>query len=380
MGVRGLRFAHLGDVHLGSGFTYLSREQRRMRQRELQQTFTRVMEEIALKEVDLVLISGDLLEYDMADKSLMRLINDGLAMVHCPVVMIAGNHDPLLPDSPYLTNSWPENVHLFQEEGWQVLHLKDLNAAVVGLSYQVPEDKLPRLTSIPVLDDPAAYKIVLVHGSYSEIEPFSSPYIPITKEQLQKVPVDYVALGHYHNFQIIHDASGQVKGCYPGSPEPLDFSETGLHGFVLGEILPNNEVEIQLVPMSKRQYFNRTVDISGSRVIQDIRDRIQSIITEGTDDLWSLELSGELDADINLDFDWLLEELKEQVFFMRLRSQVVPTYNLEELKKRPGVVAYFISYMEGVMEQAETDSARVLARKAMNTGLDALLKGEVKKR
>ena len=87
-----------------------------------------------------------------------------------------------------------------------------------------------------------------------------------------------------------------------------------------------------------------------------------------------------MDADINLDFDWLLEELKEQVFFMRLRSQVVPTYNLEELKKRPGVVAYFISYMEGVMEQAETDSARVLARKAMNTGLDALLKGEVKKR
>ena len=93
-----------------------------------------------------------------------------------------------------------------------------------------------------------------------------------------------------------------------------------------------------------------------------------------------IELSGEVDADLNLDLEWLGEELKEQAFFIRLRSQVVPAYNREELKKRPGVVAYFINYMERVMEQAENDSARVLAHKALNTGLDALLKGEVKKR
>ena len=172
MGVRGLRFAHLGDVHLGSGFTYLPVNN------DVYDSGTAADVHSGYggncsKEVDLVLISGDLLEYDMADKSLMRFINDSLAMVHCPVVMIAGNHDPLLPDSPYRNNSWPENVHLMQEEGWQVLYLEDLDAAVVGLSYQVPEDNLPRLESIPVLDDPAAYyKIVLVHGSYSEIEPF----------------------------------------------------------------------------------------------------------------------------------------------------------------------------------------------------------------
>ena len=186
---------------------------------------------------------------------------------------------------------------------------------------------------------------MLVHGSYSEIEPFSSSYLPITREQLQRVPVDYIALGHYHNYQAIHDAQGQVKGCYPGSPEPLDFSETGWHGFVLGEILPHNEVQVQLVPMSKRQYFNHEVDISGSRVMQDIRERIQSVIAGGIDDLWSLELSGEVDADLNLDLEWLGEELKEQAFFIRLRSQVVPAYNREELKKRPGV-SYFINYME----------------------------------
>ncbi|MCR4399314.1 MAG: hypothetical protein NUV35_00295 [Syntrophomonadaceae bacterium] len=58
MAAKGLRFAHLGDVHLGHRFAYLPREKRRVRQREVRETFTRMLEEISRQAVELVLVAG----------------------------------------------------------------------------------------------------------------------------------------------------------------------------------------------------------------------------------------------------------------------------------------------------------------------------------
>jgi len=379
MTAKGLRFAHLGDIHLGYGFLYLPREKRLARQRELTETFLRVMEHVAGEKVDLVLVAGDLLENNMTDKTLMRVIDDGLAMVRCPVLMVTGNHDPLLPNSPYLTHSWPDHVLLFKGSDWEVTRLEHLNTTVLGLTYHLPEENAPRLSSIPTIKDDT-YKIALVHGSFSEFPQFKSPYLPITRHEIEELPVDYLALGHYHNFQCIHDGRGRLRGCYPGSPEPLDFSETGLHGYVIGEITPEGETTVRLVPLARRAYTRVKVDVSGSETMQEIRDRMQAAMGgESPDTLWWLELVGKV-RDLDLDHHWLQEELKERAFFIKLSSNLSPAYDLAELKSQPGVVSYFISYMEGLLDKAETEKEKATITKALFIGLDALLKGEVRMR
>lgn len=377
MTVEGLKFAHLGDVHLGYSFSYLPREKRLTRQRELKETFTRVVEEVVKEEVALVLLAGDLLEHGVADKTLMRFIDDNLSRISCPVLMITGNHDPLLPDSPYLSHSWPDNVHLFREDGWQAVRLEHLDTTVLGLSYHLPEERSHRLKSIPTFED-STYKIILVHGSFLESSSLTSPYLPIAREDIERLNIDYLALGHYHNFQTIHDAGGRLIGCYPGSPEPLDFSETGTHGFVIGEMMPG-ETRVKFVPVVSRVYHQEDLDITGSETMQDIRNRIVAALHAGSpEDLWSLNLTGEIDPDLNLNCEWLQEELKAKSFFVKLRSSVAPAYNLAELKKRAGVVSYFIGYMESLLEKAEEIEEKDKITAALATGLDALLKGEVK--
>lgn len=55
---------------------------------------------------------------------------------------------------------------------------------------------------------------------------------PLIKTLWAALPFSYIALGHIHKPAVLLEN----RMAYPGSPEPLDLTETGPHGYLTGEI------------------------------------------------------------------------------------------------------------------------------------------------
>ena len=77
-------------------------------------------------------------------------------------------------------------------------------------------------------------------------------HLPFDKNALAVSGFSYIALGHIHKPGILVEN----KAAFAGSPEPLDKTETGIHGAYYGEINPvSQKVEVlKYLPLCRSQY------------------------------------------------------------------------------------------------------------------------------
>lgn len=74
-----------------------------------------------------VLLAGDLFDSARVYRDTLEALRAALAACRCPVFIAPGNHDALLPGSPYLENGWPENVHIFRTAEPERVSLPELD-------------------------------------------------------------------------------------------------------------------------------------------------------------------------------------------------------------------------------------------------------------
>ena len=90
-----IRILHMGDVHLDSPFSALGVDKSESRRRELRGTFTSILYLAKEKNIDLVLISGDLFDDGYATGETVELLcSQFAALPDCRFVVAPGNHDP----------------------------------------------------------------------------------------------------------------------------------------------------------------------------------------------------------------------------------------------------------------------------------------------
>ena len=108
-------FLHTADLHLGqAGGEALPEEIARQRQLEITESLSRIVDLALEKEVDLLLVAGDLFTDKFASPALLRFADHQFSRLgKVKVLVSAGNHDPLLPGSPWEAFSWQENVRFF---------------------------------------------------------------------------------------------------------------------------------------------------------------------------------------------------------------------------------------------------------------------------
>ncbi|MGH2855566.1 MAG: metallophosphoesterase [Solirubrobacteraceae bacterium] len=111
-----LKLLHLADVHLDRPFVGLAASAARARRRELREALEPCLALAVAHRVDVVTIGGDLWEDEHVTPDTCRWVADRLGDVGVPVVLVAGNHDPLRPGGPYRRVEWPANVHVLPAE------------------------------------------------------------------------------------------------------------------------------------------------------------------------------------------------------------------------------------------------------------------------
>jgi DNA repair exonuclease SbcCD nuclease subunit len=139
------------------------------------------------------------------------------------IVMIAGNHDPLVARNVYWRidrASFPGNLHLVEDHETLVYPQWDLT--VYAASLQEKNGTYNPLSWIKN-EEPADgdIRVGLCHGSIAN-EAFDGNDFPVDKNFARESGLDYLALGDWHSFKKIDD-----RTYYPGVPEPLQMGDNG---------------------------------------------------------------------------------------------------------------------------------------------------------
>lgn len=359
-----IKFVHTGDIHLGLQFNRVSfdRETAATRRVELWSTFQRIVQYSKDNCMDFLLIAGDLFEsryFTLGDMKRVRDLFEDAIDVN--IIISAGNHDYINEKSLYHKVEWSKNVFIFQGNGIESIDFPDLDTVVYGYSWDRIEIRENQLFDDHIFQSHRRNKILLLHGDVGS----NSNYLPLNMAYLNKLDLDYIALGHIHKPEIFSN-----KMAYCGSPEPLDFGEMGERGFIQGHIW-NNEVQIEFVPFSKRKFLHQSISIDENMSYQDIFNLINNVDENKDLDYYRIELNGYIQQDI--DINSLFTMLKNEFYYIEIKDHTTPDYDLEALEKdyKDHMIGEFIHQMK--IKGLED----VTVKKALYYGLDALLKGRV---
>jgi DNA repair protein SbcD/Mre11 len=373
--VEPIRVIQTGDFHLdslfsGGGYT---QDQARQRRRDLRQTFSAVMELTRTRKAQVLLVTGDVFEHHRVSMQTMRFIRDQWAgYPDLQVLVTPGNHDPAVPDSYYHHMAWSANVHIFRRGVMECFDLAHINMAVHGFGWTTWEQKESCIKGYRVLD-PSRYNLLMFHGEVNGRS--GSPYCPVSAAEIAAAGFDGVAVGHIHRQQTL-TINESLQARYAGSPEPLDFSETGSHGVLWGEVTKGEEWW-ESVPMAQREYRSVTLEaqcLSSTRALSDCLSA-QGIVLS-PEMLLRIEASGPRSPEAEGDLEELAAWLNRFCFFAEIRDRTYPDYDLDALLREyeDTVLADFVLEMRGQMSRAEARDLPQL-QKALHLGLTALTNG-----
>lgn len=175
-------------------------------------------------KVDLFLLAGDLFDHNRVKEPCLAFTVEQLSRLHCPVVMIAGNHDCLADYSIYhqFDPAIAEtDVHFIQNPDSESIDFQQFGMRIwgQGIVDHAPENQ--PLKNVPQ-DLFEGWHIGMAHG-YLNTRGGDSYSSMITEDEIAGSTLDYLALGHVHVFsEMEHNGTRAV---YPGSPNLMQGSK-----------------------------------------------------------------------------------------------------------------------------------------------------------
>ena len=233
-----LLLLHVSDCHLGSTDGITAKEQ----------AFEAMIDLAVAKNVDAVLIAGDLFDSARPADSVIEWTVQRLDSLHCPVVILPGNHDWFEDQSPFLRVDFElrcPHVHVLDKAEGEVLILDDLDIGFFGRPVLDHSPSFRPVADLPVRPD-VSWAVVMGHGLVLESDHPTSRGSPIYPRDLAAVDWDYVALGHWSRYWRVQDEPPVV---YAGDTVA---SADGRPGVVLVSLAGDGVVTPTWTPLAGR--------------------------------------------------------------------------------------------------------------------------------
>lgn len=331
-----IKFIHTADLHLGSRLNVGGKYPEEIAEafdNAIYNTFTRICDQAIINEVDFLLIAGDLFDQESRSVRANIFFNrqcQRLDENNIPVYLIAGNHDPLSTYNNLL--DLPENVHIFTENQGEIKkvfnHNGDLIASISGASYSNRAESRKLHIDFDYL--PGIWNIGLLH---TQLELGNKNYIPSSKKELLDLGnINYWALGHIHQYKLIHKSRNKAI-LYPGIPQGRDIGEEGVGGAVLVEMIPESEPKINFLNLSSIVYHKIEIpidSISGGN-ITDLQYLIMDISHELLDNNFSIKLQNDDFVD-GFVVDWILSGRGEISKYFKEKKEEIVSFLTELLR------------------------------------------------
>lgn len=333
-----IKFIHTADIHLKNTND------------DVYDTFVKIISMTKNDNLDFLLIAGDLFEEPNPGRNIVQKVVELFELIKpCRVLITPGNHDPLVLNSPYLTEKWPDNVHIFKDK-LSCITFSDVRFYGRGFTGHFEEESL--LTRIRL--DGNYTNILIMHGEVAT----SSIYNPIPKNILDEIGFDYCAFGH------IHKPVSTTIYTYPGTPEGRGFDETGDLGVVFG-IVEKGVVNTRFLPICKKRYVIKEMDISNLNNHDAILDRINEEC-KNQKDHYRVVLKGIVDA--KPDAKVLQSLLTPYYTHMEIVDETQQNIDFEKLKNENTLKGIFLRNM---LDKMKTDSGNKILVDSLMLGLKA---------
>lgn len=350
-----MKFIHTADIHWGMN-PDSDKPWSRDRAQAIRDTFSEIIRQAKIRDVDFLFIAGDLFHRQPLLRDLKELNYLFSTIPQVQVVIIAGNHDRIRPNSAIMSFDWCPNVKWMMDENVSSIYFKNLNTEVHGFSYHTREITESRLDDLQAPETERIH-ILLAHGG-------DASHLPVDKKLLSTAGFSYVALGHIHKPEIAPDYS--YAWC--GSPEPLDKTETGQHGILFGEInaASRRVTALEFIPLAQAQYIPLVVHVTPATTNGELTARIrEEIERRGTQHIYRFRIRGMRDPDILFDLEYLSQKMQ----VIEVIDESEPQYDFSQLfADHPSdMIGFYIRALQ--KEEMST-----VEKKALYYGIDALLR------
>ena len=277
-----IKILHTADWHIDAPLRNFTDLQRRELRSSLLEMPGKIADLCLRESCDLVLLAGDVFDGPYSREG-YEAVYRCLERMEVPVFISPGNHDPYREVSPWVRESWPDNVYLFRRPEITSFSIKELDCRVYGAAYTGNE--CPGLLEGFRAECAERHALLLLHADPVSAD---SPYCPVTAAQLRDSGVDYAALGHIHTLGRFEAGAGLCA--WPGCPMGRGFDETGVKGVCIAEL--DETVSLRFVPLDVPRFREHT-----AKVLGDPFEAIAELLPpEGSRDHIRIRLTGEIAA------------------------------------------------------------------------------------
>lgn len=307
-----IRLLHTADLHLGAPFPSLG-EKAGARQAAFLKTFERLLTAAIKNEVDLFLVAGDLFDSPRPDAALVGRVQAGLKRLAdrgIIPVLLPGTHDNVVAaDAVYRRETFPGIVLADPAVETPVaLQVRGNSVFLYGFAYRSSASSGALSGMVRRAAD--GVHIGLLHGSRqgSPEWEYRRKDLPFTLASLRQWGLDYVALGHYHGFEVLEE-EGRVWACYPGSPEGKRFGENGPRHAALVTVAAGG-AQVEKMAVNTLTLEEKALDLAGCETLEQAVEGVRAF--GRADLLLRLGLTGIVESPLDLD---LLQARCEDAFF-----------------------------------------------------------------
>jgi DNA repair exonuclease SbcCD nuclease subunit len=318
-----IRFLHTSDWQIGMKAVHVGAAGERVREARLEAA-RNVIEAARARDVAFVLLAGDTFEDNAVDRALVRRVVEVLRASPVPVLVLPGNHDPLVPGSVFESPEFhsagtairvlctPEPVHV-------------AGATIHPCPLREKHGRADPTGAIPPGRD-GGFRIGLAHGTLRAAGVEGDDDFPIDPSAPERLGLDYLALGHWHSHFEARGRDGVTRVAYSGTHEQTKFGEPASgRALVVTIEEPGAPPRIEPVRTGLLRWHRLDCDVFAAadleRVVLDLQD-----LPHPSRMLVEVTLRGTLAAGVLSDLDRIEELLANRFLFGRLdASSVLPS-------------------------------------------------------
>lgn len=280
------RFLHAADIHLDSPLRGLAGQEGSAAERIRGATREALQQLVGFaiaEEVAFLIVAGDLYDGDWRDyrtglffaAQMGRLNEAGI-----PVFLLHGNHDAESQITRRL--ALPGNVRVFGTRAPETFVLEEPHVALHGQGFRHRDTRENLVPGYPEPMD-CDLNIGVLHTGLGGMGGHEN-YAPCALADLLAKGYGYWALGHVHQFQILHAHPHVV---FPGNLQGRHIRESGPKGAALVTVEHGRVVDVQLMPMDVVRWSLVPVTVGGSSdmpaVVNLLRDALEGAVDREAD-------------------------------------------------------------------------------------------------
>lgn len=333
-----MKVIHCADLHLDSKLlSDFSKDHTRDRRMEALRTFTRMVDYASKNNVRAIVIAGDLFDTRSVSITARNLVRDTIkGHPEIDFFYLRGNHD----NDNFLSrmDEIPANMKLFSENWKSYSYGK---VAISGI--EITKDNCIELYDELELESDV-FNIVTLHGNLTDsLNKVTQDKISLP--ELRDKYIDYLALGHVHNF-LEDRLDDRGTYCYSGCLEGRSFEESGEKGFVLLEIEEETlTAKRTFVPICCRSLYTLSVDVTGVMTTEEAAGRMELALSESgysSRSLVRLVLVGDVDMDSEINCEFLQDMFEDYFYYEQVEDQTKIRINYRDYEKDVSLKGEFI--------------------------------------